>query len=212
MTTATGRALILASASPRRRELLAGLGLRLHIDPSSLTEPVRKPGESPSAYVVRAARAKAHDVAARHDGGLIVGADTVVVVNNCIMGKPASAAEARNMLKRLSNRWHEVHTGLCLVDRLSGRSAAAGNRSRVHFRRLTGDEIGWYLDTGEYADKAGAYAIQGFASLFIDRIEGCYFNVVGFPIFTFAQLCRRLGLSLFRPPGNAEADPAISST
>jgi len=198
MTTLTGngRCIVLASASPRRRELLSGLGFRLSIDPSAIPEPERKPGESAASYAVRAARIKAREVAERHPKGLIVGADTIVVARDRILGKPVSTEEARQMLESLSGRWHEVYTGVCIIDKSAGRSGSACSCSRVHMRRLARPEIEWYLSTGEHRDKAGAYGIQGYASLFIDRIEGCYFNIVGFPIYTFAQLCRRLKLPL----------------
>jgi septum formation protein len=196
MTTATAadRTFVLASASPRRHELLTALGFKIITDPSTIPEPERKRGESAIAYVVRAARVKAHEVASRHANDLIIGADTIVLTNDRILGKPASVDEAERMLKSLSGRWHEVFTGICLIDKMHGRSASACSHSRVHMRRLAQSDIDWYLSTGEYRDKAGAYAVQGYASLFIDRIEGCYFNVVGFPIFTFSQLCRRLGM------------------
>ena len=100
------------------------------------------------------------------------------------------------MLLRLSGRWHEVWTGLCIFDCGKRRSRSASACSRVHFRRLSSTDIGWYLESGEYRDKAGAYAVQGYASLFIDRIEGCYFNIVGFPISTFEALCRKSGIHL----------------
>jgi len=196
-STASGRTLILASSSPRRRELLNALGFRPVIDPSSLPEPGRRSGESAAAFTVRAARIKARDVAGRHPSGLIIGADTIVLVADRFLGKPLSRDDAAGMLRSLSSRWHEVHTGLCVIDRATGRNGTAHSCSRVHFRSLSKGDIDWYLSTGEYADKAGAYAIQGYASVFIDRIEGCYFNIVGFPIFTFAQLCRRLHFPLF---------------
>ena len=100
------------------------------------------------------------------------------------------------MLQSLSGRWHEVISGVCLLDCRPQRACTASCRSRVHFRRLSPEEIEWYLQTGEYRDKAGAYGIQGCASLFIDRIEGCYFNIVGFPVATFEKLCRRIGFRL----------------
>ena len=195
---------VLASASPRRSEILQQLNLQFIIDPCRDPEPQRKPRESPSRYVTRVARLKAAAVALRHPSGRIIAADTIVVVNDVIMGKPVDRADAEAMIRRLNGRWHEVLTGLCLTDAVSADSAdssvaadprhtvAACTRSRVHFRRMSAAEIDWYLDTGEYQDKAGAYGIQGFASLFIDRIEGCYFNIVGFPVSSFAQLCRRL--------------------
>ncbi len=190
------RTIVLASASPRRREILRALGLQFDVDPSRKLEPERRRGESFVTYVARVARSKAREVSARHAGGLIVGADTIVVVGRQILGKPASEREASRMLAQLSGRWHEVYSGICLIDNGRGRSTSAGSRSRVHMRRLSRAEIAWYVSTGEYRDKAGGYAIQGFASLFIDRIEGCYFNIVGFPVYTFARLVRSLGLRL----------------
>jgi septum formation protein len=129
---------------------------------------------------------------------LVIGVDTIVVLGNAILGKPETRAEARSMLRRLSGRWHEVLSGICLIDCSRGRSRSSISRSRVHFRRLSSEEIEWYLRTGEYCDKAGAYGIQGYASLFIDRIEGCYFNIVGFPITAFQRLGRQLGIDLIR--------------
>ncbi len=199
MTTLTlkNRTIVLASASPRRREILRALGLHFAVDPSKKPEPERGREEPVETYVVRVAKSKAQEVAARHSGGLIVGADTIVVLGRRILGKPASEREARKMLAQLSGRWHEVYSGICLIDNARGRSKSAGSRSRVHMRRISRAEIDWYISTREYRDKAGGYAIQGFASLFIDRIEGCYFNIVGFPVYTFAQLARSLGLRLF---------------
>ena len=196
MTTAAQTNWILASASPRRREILAGLGLDPVIDPCLLPEPQRLPAESPASYAVRAARLKVRDVAARHVRGVVIGADTIVVCRTRIFGKPSSKAEGRRMLLDLSGRWHEVITGLSLYECGSGRIRSAYSSSRVHFRGLTTREVDWYLSTGEYADKAGAYAIQGYAALFVDRIEGCYFNVVGFPVATFGRLCRGLECDL----------------
>jgi septum formation protein len=189
--TAVSDLIVLASASPRRRELLANIGIRPAIDPSTSPEPERKPKESPASYAVRAARGKAAEVAPRHPGCIILGADTIVVVGNRILGKPEDREHARQMLQILGGRWHRVITGICLTDSRTGKMKAAAEISRVHMRRLSNADIEWYLTTGEYHDKAGAYAIQGFASLFIDKIEGCYFNIVGFPIFTFANLLRR---------------------
>jgi septum formation protein len=203
MTMSTGTRWILASASPRRKEILAGLGMRFIVDPSTLPEPARRPGERPPAYAVRAAREKARVVAARHNAGVVIGADTIVVRGDRILGKPADRKEGREMLEQLGGRWHEVITGLCLHDRTTGRTRAGFSMSRVHFRSLSAREISWYLGTGEYSDKAGAYAVQGYAALFIDRIEGCYFNVVGFPVATFERLCHRLGYSLIPHLGGA---------
>ncbi len=187
---------ILASASPRRQEILGRLGLKFRVDPSRAPEPARKLHESPSEYVVRVARLKTQEVAKRYNSDLVLGVDTIVVLGNSILVKPSTRAEARLMLKRLSGRWHEVLSGICLHDCLHGRMHTTFHRSCVHFRRLSSAEIEWYLKTGEYRDKAGAYGAQGYASLFIDRIEGCYFNIVGFPIAAFERLCRRAGINL----------------
>jgi len=187
---------ILASASPRRKNILKRLGLRFAVEPSRSPEPERTAGESPARYVVRAARRKAADVAARHSSGLIVSADTIVVLGDRILGKPADRREAESMLRRLSGRWHEVVSGVCLFDCRRRTAWAGSSLSRVHFRRLTPQQIERYLASGEYRDKAGAYGIQGRAALWIDRIEGCYFNIVGFPVAAFARLCRRAGIKL----------------
>jgi septum formation protein len=189
---------ILASASPRRSEILDRLGIRFCVDPSGIPEPARKPGEIPAKYAMRVARLKAEEVARRHKSGLVLSADTIVVLGNSILGKPETRAEARTMLQRLGGRRHEVLSGICLLDCRLHLVWSAFSRSRVYFRRLSSAEIEWYLKTGEYRDKAGAYGAQGYASLFIDRIEGCYFNVVGFPIATFGKLCRKAGIDLIR--------------
>jgi len=198
MTTSRARKekWILASASPRRREILSSLGLRFRVEPSRVAEPECAHGQEPWRCVMRLSRAKALAVGRRHHCGIVIGADTVVYSRGLILGKPSDEEDARAMLRRLSGRWHEVITGLCLYDCSSGRVVSAHSRSRVHFRRLESADVNWYLSTREYLDKAGAYAIQGYASLFVDRIEGCYFNIVGFPVSTFHTLCRRLNLPL----------------
>jgi septum formation protein len=187
---------ILASASPRRNEILRGLGLEFRIDPSGIVEPACGPRELPSKYAVRLACLKAKQASRKHKSGLILSADTIVVLGDGILGKPETLKEAQTMIRRLSGRWHEVITGICLMDCARNRLYSTSSRTRVHFRRLSSAEIEWYLQTGEFQDKAGAYGVQGYASLFIDRIEGCYFNIVGFPISAFEKLCRRSGIDL----------------
>jgi len=188
---------ILASASPRRAEILRQLGLRFVVDPCRDPEPPQNAAESPSGYVRRVSRLKAAAVAKLHPCSRIIAADTIVVVNGAILGKPSGRAEAKDMLRRLSGRRHEVLTGLCLTTvGESRRVYSSATCSGVYFRRMSGDDIDWYLNTEEYSDKAGAYGIQGFASIFIDRIEGCYFNIVGFPVSEFARLCRRAKIDL----------------
>ena len=195
---------ILASASPRRGEILRQLGLRFKIDPCRDPEPRQNHSESPSRYVRRVCRLKAATVARRHPDSRIIAADTIVVVNNTILGKPADRTEAGNMLRSLSGCRHEVLTGLCLTTADEPRRVYSSvTCSGVYFRRISGDDIDWYLDKKEYLDKAGAYGIQGFASIFIDRVEGCYFNIVGFPVSEFARLCRRAKISLLQNLGCA---------
>jgi septum formation protein len=200
------QAWILASASPRRNEILKQLGMRFYVDPSGIIEPPRKTRETPSRYAVRIACLKASEVARRYQSGCVIGVDTIVVLGNSILGKPRSRADGRAMLESLSGRWHEVLSGICLIDCRMNHVCSSFSRSRVHFRRLSAEQIKWYLKTGEYRDKAGAYAVQGYAALLIDRIEGCYFNIVGFPITAFEKLCRHMGIDLIRNLGSEIRD------
>ena len=188
--------LILASASPRRKEILEALGLDFVVDPSRIPEPGPVPGETPARYAARVARSKVQDVSKRHHRGLIIGADTIVVAGGERFGKPSGKEEARSMLRALEGRWHEVVSGISLMDCETERARSRSVTSRVHFRRLSGSEIDWYLTTADYRDKAGAYGIQGYAAMFVDRIEGCYFNIVGFPIAAFYSMCREMNVSL----------------
>jgi septum formation protein len=177
--------LVLASQSPRRREILSSAGIEFIVRPARVREQ-RLAGEEPQAHVRRLARAKAEAVAAA-EGEIILAADTVVVVGNRLLGKPDDDQHARWMLGQLSGREHEVITGVCL--RSAGRLVVDAETTRVRFVRLSEQEIADYVSSGEPMDKAGAYAIQGLASKFIDRVEGCYFNVVGLPV---ALVYRRL--------------------
>jgi septum formation protein len=173
--------LVLASASPRRRELLSLAGIDFTVEPSSIPEEL-KTGESPIAYVVRLAREKAQAVLARHtDPVLVLGADTTVVApNGEILGKPEDTADAARMLRLLSGATHQVITGVALVSH-SGIETAA-EVTHVTMLTLSDEEIASYIASGESFDKAGAYAIQGRAARWIPRIHGCYFNVVGLPL------------------------------
>ncbi|HVA62157.1 MAG TPA: Maf family protein [Terriglobales bacterium] len=180
--------LVLASASPRRRELLEGAGFAVEVRPAAVDE-TPLPGEAAADYVLRLARAKARAVEA---SGLVLGADTVVVVDGDLLGKPADDAEAGAMLARLAGREHQVLTGVCLRDPARGREAAQVETTRVWFAPLSPQEIADYVASGEPRDKAGAYAIQGRAARFIPRIEGSYANVVGLPIATVWELWREI--------------------
>ena len=182
--------LVLASASPRRASLLRAAGIPFEVDAPNIDEDPL-PGESPEQYVVRVARDKALAVACRKSGKLVLGADTTVVVGGAILGKPADATEARNMLQRLSGRAHDVLTGVALRD--GGREWTAVVSTEVRFLPITPAEIDSYIASGEPLDKAGAYAIQGLASRFIERIDGSYTNVVGLPVGVVCALLRQAG-------------------
>ncbi len=178
--------LVLASASPRRRELLLQVGLSFEVCPAHIPEDPRD-DEDPIAYVTRLAREKAETVyrdlranGNAEDALVVLGADTTVTLDNHILGKPEDAADAARMLRMLSGRSHHVVTGVAVVT-ASGAEVAA-EVTAVRFLSLTDDEIAAYVATGEPMDKAGAYAIQGLAARWIPRVEGCYFNVVGLPL------------------------------
>jgi nucleoside triphosphate pyrophosphatase len=214
---------VLASASPRRREILKSLAIRFRVAPSNITEEVL-PGETPERAASRLAREKAQ-TAARHAAGWpVLAADTIVVVDADVLGKPRTDRQAREMLRRLSGRWHEVITAVCLgVSGRAGRREAEGgrrtresvanaapaafplppadyhfltevSRSRVLFAPLSKREIEWYVSTGEQRDKAGAYAVQGLGARFIEAIEGSFTNVMGLPARTVYEMLLEAGL------------------
>jgi septum formation protein len=180
---------VLASASPRRRELLSQLGLLFDVDAAHLDETERE-GEAPSAYVERLALEKAAAVAGRHSGRVVLAADTTVALGADILGKPRDDAEAAQMLSRLSGRVHEVFTGIAA----SGRSRVV--RTAVRFKALTPQEIAWYVATGEPRDKAGAYAVQGKAGAFVEALDGSPTNVIGLPLVETLALLAEAGLAL----------------
>ena len=182
--------LLLASRSSRRAELLTAAGYRFDVAAADIDEAVRR-GEGPADYVARVAAAKAAAVAAVHPDALVLGADTAVVIDGDILGKPADESDATAMLERLSGRTHEVLTGVTI--RVGERTVADVDVTQVRFTALTAAQIAWYVASGEPRDKAGAYAIQGLASRFIDRIDGSYSNVVGLPMVTVERLLGALG-------------------
>jgi septum formation protein len=173
--------IILASQSPRRRYLLERAGLRFTVLPSRLDE-ASVTAATPDDYVRELAQAKAMDIARKHPDSWVIGADTVVVADGRILGKPASTAQARDMLRRLSGRMHQVLTGFCICRLSNDRMFTDAVRTDVLFKTLTDDEIEWYIRTGEPFDKAGAYAIQGIGTFLVKRINGSYTNVVGLPV------------------------------
>ncbi|MGH9591118.1 MAG: Maf family protein [Terracidiphilus sp.] len=213
--------LVLASASPRRRELLAQAGYTFEVRPANVPEDPR-PGEEPVVYVVRLAREKAEavyrELAGRHDAETVdagelavLGADTTVVVDGEILGKPKDAADATRMLRMLSGRTHRVITGVALAT-AEGTEVAA-EATAVRFVTVPEEEIAAYVGTGEPMDKAGAYAIQGRAARWIPRIEGCYFNVVGLPLaLVTAMLEGRVSKSASQRVGKLAGSQQISES
>jgi septum formation protein len=192
MDTPVSAPLVLASASPRRSELLTTAGFRFSVDVADVDEsPV--PGENPERYVLRVARDKARVVAGRRrdSGDLVLAADTTVAVDGEILAKPDNELDAVRMLRLLAGRVHDVFTGVVLVG--AGRELSEVVPTRVRLLPLTMDEIQWYVRSGEPMGKAGAYGIQGRAARFVDWIEGSWSNVVGLPVATVYRLLRDLG-------------------
>jgi septum formation protein len=183
--------LVLASASPRRQELLRSAGIHFEVQPAHIPEDPL-PGEGAKACAERLAREKALAVAGQRPQDCVLGADTVVVVDGQILGKPFDAADAACMLRRLSGREHQVITGVCLV--ASGQWSVASEITSVTMSEISAEEITDYVASGEPMDKAGAYAIQGIASRWIPRIEGDYSNVVGLPVALVWRMLRQAGI------------------
>lgn len=192
-TIVPGGVLVLASASPRRAQLLRDAGITFDVQPADVDETVRA-GETPQSYVRRVAQAKARKAAEGLDGRVVLAADTIVVVDDEILGKPRDAEDAKRMLRRLSGRTHEVLTAVCLLAPQAPVESCEVCATMVEFASLTAADIDWYVTTGEPFDKAGAYAIQGLASRFVERIEGSYSNVVGLPVSLFCRMCKDAGI------------------
>ncbi len=186
--------IVLASASPRRRELLAQVGISFQVVPSEADETLLA-DEAPENHVVRLSCVKALEVACRphQRGRWFIGSDTIVVRDGVVLGKPADASEAAGMLASLSGRSHRVISGYAVLDRQSGRTLSDVVTTRVFFKDLTSREIEGYIATGEPFDKAGAYAIQGIGAFMIPRIEGSYTNVVGLPLCAVISALEELG-------------------
>lgn len=187
----------LASKSPRRREILSELKIPFELIDSPYQEKLEDVMDlSPKQQAAKLAGLKAFQAAAPLSEGIVVGADTIVVHGETILGKPADRQDAASMLYSLSGKSHQVITGIAVVDVNGLRTLTHAEVTRVFFRKLTSSEIEFYLNTDEPYDKAGAYGIQGHAALFVERLEGCYFNVVGFPVVAFRNLMLQLGYDL----------------
>jgi septum formation protein len=194
VTRSSKRLFILASASPRRRALLRQLGLSFRVAASRVEE-INRSGMEPQGQAVYWARVKAEEVARRYPDDWVLGADTIVVLEGSILGKPAGATDAARMLSRLAGRTHEVITGLCLMRKRPPVREQLSVTTKVLMKRLTPEEIQGYIATGEPTDKAGAYGIQGIGGSLVERIEGSYSNVVGLPLCEAVELLRRHGVA-----------------
>ncbi len=193
----TPNTLILASKSPRRRDLLAQAGLVFEVVPSTVDEKSLQMHtlDKPEEYARVLAEAKAHEVARQYRDSWVIGADTMVVINDTVLGKPRDTADARHMLVTLSGKTHNVFTGYCICCMNLGKSRSETVKTNVRFKQLTSPEIDWYIGTQEPFDKAGGYAVQGLGSVLIKRIEGSYTNVVGLPLCEVVEYLLEQGLA-----------------
>ncbi len=194
--------LILASASPRRAELLKSLKIDFSVKTSRIIEESRK-GERPEKYAIRVAEQKASKVGAEFTEGLVIGCDTIVTLNGEIFRKPTSPQSAATMLKALSGNWHDVISGLAIYHADNGQMVSGSSITAVKFLPLGQEDITWYINIQEPMDKAGGYGIQGLGMIFIEKIEGSYTNVVGLPIELLKKLLKKMEidlLSLIRRP------------
>lgn len=184
---------ILASSSPRRRELLTSIGLEFDVRPSNVPE-VHQEGEAPEEYVARLSRDKAHALAAQFPNDWVIAADTTVYLEEQLLEKPIDTADAERMLATIAGRTHIVYTGVTLENVSRDWRETRVAESEVRMLPLSSEDIAWYVKTGEPLDKAGAYAVQGIGAMFIESIHGSYTNVVGLPLATLFQMLRKAGL------------------
>ncbi len=188
---------ILASASPRRREMLRSVGLNFKIIPAHVNEAYLE-GESPRQHVKRLSLEKALTVARKHPDTWVLGADTIVVIDGVILGKPVNRAQAKKMLQKLSGQEHRVFTGFTITRMESKNRVTGVVQSRVKFKNISPDEMSWYIDCDEPYDKAGGYAIQGKGAYFIQAIRGSYTNVIGLPLCEVLETLKKLKAIRFR--------------
>ncbi|MGV8081837.1 MAG: Maf family protein [Syntrophales bacterium] len=193
--------LILASASPRRIELLERVGLAFQVLPSGIEEEDR-PEESPEEHVLRLSAAKAETLARKNPDAWVLGADTIVVIDGDILGKPADREEAKAMLRKLSGREHTVYTGFSVLSGGGRLTVARSVSSTVLFKSLSEEEMNWYVRSDEPYDKAGGYAVQGMGAFFIQEIRGSYTNVMGLPLCEVIEILREAGAIRFSTNGN----------
>ena len=189
------RKIILASASPRRKEILSNTGLKFTVCSSNYEEDLAL-AKVPRDLARFLSRKKTEDVSRSHADALVIGADTFIVYKNKRLGKPSGTDDARRMLKMLSGKVHSVITGFTIIDSKSKKKISRSIETKVYFKKLTQFEINAYVRTGEPLDKAGAYAIQGLGAVFIEKIEGDFFNVVGLPICALAESLKEFGIKI----------------
>lgn len=193
--------IVLASKSPRRREILNNIGLKFDVIESNAEEKIEA-SDTPDEIVKKLAYRKAEKVSENlEDGALVIGADTIVVLGSRIMGKPKDEEQAFDMLSALSGVWHKVYTGLCIINTSSGACRSDYEVTEVKMGKFSSEDIRAYIRSGEPMDKAGSYAIQGLGSLLVERIDGCYYNVVGMPVFKLSQMLERFGVHLLSSRG-----------
>jgi septum formation protein len=189
------KTIILASASPRRKELLEKIGLKFEVDASGCEEEINT-GLDPSELVRQLAIKKAKSVAARHKNALIIAADTIGVMGDKILGKPHTENEACKMLQEISGKCHLVITGFSILDTTTNKIVTGISNTRVYIKKLTRQEIDAYVKTGEPLDKAGAYAIQGIGAVIVEKIEGDYYNVMGLPLHALTEALKEFGINI----------------
>lgn len=189
------RTIILASASPRRKEILEKTGLKFRVDESGCEEK-KDTGLRPHDLAKFLSREKAREVARRHGNALVIAADTIVVLRGRIFGKPCDKEQAKEMLRVFSGKTHSVITGFTIIDTASKKELSRSIRSKVFFKRLSADEIEAYIRSGEPLDKAGAYGIQGLGAVLIKGIEGDFFNVMGLPLNALAESLKKFGVNV----------------
>lgn len=188
--------IILASGSPRRRELLLQAGLKFEVEPSSYKEEMGLDME-PEDLAKYLSQKKAIEVAKKHKDSIIIGADTFIVFEGELIGKPKTKEEAKEMLKKLSGKAHSVITGFTIIDTGLNKTVSDFAETKLFFRDISDEEINSYVETGEPLDKAGAYAIQGLGGIFVQRIEGDYYNIVGLPLSKVVERLKDFGISVF---------------
>ena len=187
--------IVLASASPRRKELLEKIGLKFKVDASDCAEEIDLALE-PDEIMCRISIEKARAIASRHKDAVIIAADTIGVIGKKMLGKPHTAGEARKMLAQISGKSHDVITGFTVLDTATDKIISATVNTKVYIKKLTQQEIDAYVQTGEPLDKAGAYGIQGLGAVIVEKIEGDYYNVVGLPLSALAEVLQEFGISV----------------